>query len=105
MVKKQKILHMKDFEISEQSKSQMELMFVCDECNAKFKGKNIELKPFGDRLSMINPMMSFKFFQVPGGNCIGTSNTTILPKDKEHYTLHCPKCHEVHLSGMDRAKK
>lgn len=101
-MKKQKIMIIGNRkELSETIKSQIELKFKCDECKAMFQGKEIELKPFGDRMNMINPMLSFKFFQEPGGNIIGTSNTTILPKNKVHYTLHCPKCHQVHLSGMD----
>lgn len=77
--------------------------FRCDECKESFKGKEIELNLHDDRISMINPMLSFKFFQAPD-HFIGTSNTTILDKDKKYYTLHCPKCHQVHLFGMDAAK-
>jgi len=101
-MRKQKIMTIGNRkELGEMVKSQLELKLVCDECKAIFPCKEVELKPYGDRLSMINPMVSFKFFQEPGGNLIGTSNTTILPKDKNHYTLHCPKCHQVHLFGMD----
>jgi hypothetical protein len=104
-MKKQKIMTVgKCKDLSEHLKSALGTKFKCDECKDTFLGKDIELKPYGDRMDMINPMLSFKFFQEPGGTIIGTSNTTILPKDKVHYTLHCPKCHNVHLFGMDVAK-
>jgi len=89
----------KDLSIS--VKSQLSVKFKCDECDAVFPAKDIELKEYStDNFNMINPMLRFKFFRKSDGCLIGTWNTTTLSKD-EYYTLHCPKCHMVHLSGMD----
>ena len=83
--------------------SEFELLFRCDECHKKFKGKEVVLEPYKRNMSMVNPMLSFKFFEAPD-HFIGTSNTGNLDENKEYYTLHCPKCGTLHLFGMDMAQ-
>jgi hypothetical protein len=78
--------------------------FKCDGCKSIFTAREIELKEYHkENFNMINPMLSFKFFRESDQSIIGTSNTTTLPEDI-YYTLHCPKCHDLHLGGMDVAK-
>ena len=84
----------------DQMQKNFEMTARCDKCKATFKGKEIELKSFGENLTMANPMLSFKFFQEPD-TFKSVWDTNLLPKDKNFYTLHCPKCHQVHLFGMD----
>lgn len=74
--------------------------FVCDECRGHFKGKDIELKPFGKNFGMVNPMMSLRLVDVTTGEIVGTSDTGALNKDNDYYTLGCPICHATHLWGM-----
>jgi hypothetical protein len=76
---------------------------VCDECNSIFKIEDVEIRPFGDNFNIVNPMIAIKLF-VEDGKFISTGDTYSLLKDQIYYTLHCPKCHEVHLFGMDDAE-
>ena len=78
----------------------LELTFICDECGKHFKGNKIELHPFGKNFDMFNPMMSLKLVDATDKVIIGTSNTHLLNKDHEYYTLCCPICHATHLWGM-----
>lgn len=79
-------------------------MYKCDNCKNIFFGDQILLQKFKDGFSLKSFLTNFVFASEKEGRCISFNDTDILDKDDTHYTLHCPICKHVHLSGFDKVK-
>ena len=60
-------------------------VYKCDECGATFCINDVEVQPYPD---------NFSIFAVPPFEIAGKAST-----------LHCPKCHKVHLRGFDKVEE
>ena len=84
----------------EKWKKELENTYICDECKGRFKGFDVELKPFGKNFGFYNPFNPIRLADANEGYTLSTGDTGCLDKTHEYYTLHCPICHQVHLFGM-----
>lgn len=74
---------------------ELDSTYVCDEDSThRFKMRDVELKPFNNRLSA--PMATVRFI-TKSGKFMGGQ-----PK-KNDFILCCPICHIPHIFGMDKS--
>lgn len=81
------------------SEAAMCMRYVCDACKQSFEGSEIILKPFGNNFNCVGTVVMLVEDE---SVVVGCGNTTTLDRDShEYFTMHCPRCGEVHLFGFD----
>jgi hypothetical protein len=69
-------------------------IYKCDKCGACFPAKQIKLKPWAKRITILQSILVIARD--------GTARWTNAPIESDK-TLHCPLCDRVHLFGFDLA--